>query len=139
MADDGVLGGQCLCGRVVWASNSEPLFSGYCYCGHCRRMSGSGRTPFIGFSVDQVSVSGETKNYRDASDRGLGIERHFCPNCGTRLYSIPGSAPDFRIFYAGTLHEPFRFTPAFSIHTSSKVAWETVPEDLDAFEGDGPA
>jgi hypothetical protein len=99
-------------------------------------MSGSGRTPFIGFSQEHVHVSGETRSYIDTSDKGNGIERHFCPNCGTRLYSVPGSASALRIFYAGTLHDPDRFVPEFSVHTSSCVSWEQVPAQLDAFEGD---
>lgn len=76
--------GSCLCGQCRWSASGDPDFSGYCFCAHCRRMSGSGRTPFIGFPLDRVQVFGETKNYMDTSDSGGGIQRHFCPDCGTR-------------------------------------------------------
>ncbi len=93
----------------------------------------------MGFAASKVSISGETSPYEDTSDTGNGIVRHFCSACGTRLYSVPGSAPEFRIFYAGSLDEPARFRPAFSIHASACVPWETVPSLLEAFEGDAPA
>ncbi|MEC9246215.1 MAG: GFA family protein [Pseudomonadota bacterium] len=130
--------GKCLCGRCRWQATGEPEFAGYCFCSHCRRMSGSGRTPFMGFAKSHVSLSGETSRYEDISDSGSGIARHFCPVCGTRLYSVPGTAPEFRIFYAGSLDDPDRFDPVFSVHTSSCVSWETVPSQLDAFDGDVP-
>lgn len=98
-------------------------------------MSGSGRSPFIGFDAAGISISGETRCYSDSSDGGSGIQRHFCPTCGTRLYSIPGSDPQFRIFYAGTLDNPDSFQPEFAI---SKVAWETILVELEAFDSDAP-
>lgn len=130
--------GRCLCGNVEWMASAAPAFSGYCYCGHCRRLSGSGRSPFIGFDAAAVAVSGNTRYYSDSSDEGSGIERHFCPTCGTRLYSIPGPAPQFRIFYAGSLDNPDSFQSELAIHAASKVAWEIIPVELDAFGGDAP-
>nr|WP_281390383.1 GFA family protein [Paracoccus amoyensis] len=127
-----------MCGQVKWTATESPAFSGYCYCGHCRRMSGAGRSPFIGFDAAGISISGEIRYYTDSSDEGAGIERYFCPTCGTRLFSIPGSAPHFRIFYAGSLDDPDSFEPAFSIHVAGKVAWETIPDGLEAFDGDAP-
>lgn len=131
--------GRCLCGKVEWTADAAPTFSGYCYCGNCRRMSGSGRSPFIGFEAEHVAIVGETRCYFDSSEEGSGIERHFCPACGTRMYSTPGSSPQFRIFYAGSLDNPDSFQPAFAIHAASKVAWESIPVELEAFDGDAPA
>lgn len=139
MTEDVTFTGSCVCGRCSWQATGEPEFAGYCFCSHCRRMSGSGRTPFMGFAESKVSISGEASQYEDTSDAGNGIIRHFCPGCGTRLYSVPGSASAFRIVYAGSLDEPARFHPAFSIHAASCVPWETVPSQLEAFEGDASA
>ncbi|MBA4489922.1 GFA family protein [Paracoccus sp. S1E-3] len=139
MSESMTFTGGCLCGRCRWQATGEPEFAGYCFCSHCRRMSGAGRTPFLGFTENRVRLSGQTSCYEDSSDASLGIIRHFCPNCGTRLYSVPGTAHVLRIFYPGSLDDPERFNPAFSIHASSCVSWESVPGQLDAFEGDVPA
>lgn len=132
------ISGQCLCGQIKWTTIENPSFSGFCYCSHCRRMSGSGRSPFLGFDAKTVKITGDTMFYSDTSDQGAGIERHFCPNCGTRMFSVPGSMPSYRIFYAGSLDAPEIFEPQFNIHSASIVDWEYLQDDLETFVGDAP-
>ena len=130
--------GACLCGQFSWSAEGAPEFQGYCHCDHCRRMSGSGRTPFLGFSADRVRLEGQTTSYADIAANGGSIARHFCPTCGSRAYSVPGSAPDIRIFYAGSLGAPDRFTPSLAIHSASAVAWDPVEPGLADFPGAAP-
>ncbi|WP_420793484.1 GFA family protein [Roseinatronobacter alkalisoli] len=99
--DNKIFTGACLCGRCRWQATGEPEFAGYCLYSHCRRMSGPGRTPFMGFEQGRVRIRGDMRQYEDTSDAGQGIVRYFCTICGTRLYSVPGSVPELRIFYAG--------------------------------------
>src|SRR5215469_13948757 len=43
--------GGCQCGAVRYAAEGEPLYAGYCFCEDCRRSSGSGFAPFMGFAA----------------------------------------------------------------------------------------
>jgi hypothetical protein len=130
--------GACLCGQFRWSAEGDPDFQGFCHCDHCRRISGAGRTPFLGFDAVRVTVEGQTASYADIAQNGGRIDRHFCATCGARAYSIPGSAPGFRIFYAGSLGTPDRFAPAVAIHTASAVPWDPVEPGLPDFPGAAP-
>ena len=48
--------GGCLCGALRYRAAGEPLFSGHCYCGDCRKASGSGFIPFMVFPAAALSV-----------------------------------------------------------------------------------
>ena len=51
--------GGCLCGALRYEAVGEPPGSGHCYCVDCRRASGSGFVPFMGFRASDVRFSGE--------------------------------------------------------------------------------
>ncbi|MBV8794858.1 MAG: aldehyde-activating protein, partial [Hyphomicrobiales bacterium] len=44
--------GGCLCGALRYEAVGEPIGSGHCYCADCRRASGSGFIPFMGFKAE---------------------------------------------------------------------------------------
>jgi hypothetical protein len=44
-----ILTGGCLCGAVRYQAEGEPLYAGFCYCEDCRRASGAGAVPFMGY------------------------------------------------------------------------------------------
>src|ERR1700759_4806702 len=46
--------GGCLCGAVRYQADGDPLSAGYCYCADCRKASGSGFIPFMGFPAHAV-------------------------------------------------------------------------------------
>ena len=48
--------GGCLCGALRYEAFGEPIGSGHCYCVDCRRASGSGFVPFMGFKADFGSL-----------------------------------------------------------------------------------
>ncbi len=129
--------GRCLCGKVAFAAEGPPAFAGFCYCTRCGRMSGSGRTPFLGFEDGMISVSGEMESFHDEGEAG-SIERLFCGTCGTRMLARPGSAPGITILYAGGLDDPTLFKPEIAIHVAQCPQWEAVSAGLAAFEGDAP-
>ena len=33
--------GGCLCGKVRYAGEAEPIFAGLCHCTHCQKHNGS--------------------------------------------------------------------------------------------------
>ena len=50
--------GGCLCGALRYEAEGAPDYMGHCYCEDCRKASGSGFIPFIGFAASAVRVSG---------------------------------------------------------------------------------
>lgn len=92
----------------------------------------------MGFAASDFSSSGEIASFADEGDAGKGIDRSFCPKCGSRLFARPGSAPGFVIVYAGQLDDPEVFAPVIAIHAESRAQWAAEPIGVEVFGGAAP-
>ena len=126
--------GGCLCGAVRYEAEGEPLHAGYCYCADCRKASGSGFIPFMGFASSAVRFSGETRQFRSTSFRGTEAVRNFCPVCGGLVFGGVVGQDTSHTIYAGSLDEPSAFQPKVAIFTRDRPAWALLPPDLEAFD-----
>src|SRR6202171_2018903 len=109
--------GGCLCGAVRWEADSAPKFMGHCYCGDCRKASGSGFIPFMGFAASAVRFSGETLKFRSKSARGGEAGRNSGPVCGGLVFGGEVGKDDAHTLYAGSLDDPCAFEPKIAIFT----------------------
>lgn len=126
--------GGCLCGAVRYEVEGEPLFAGYCCCGDCRKASGSGFVPFMGFPAAAFRVRGETRRFVARSARGSDAVRNACPVCASLLFGgIVGQDAQHTV-YAGSLDDPAGFKPAMAIFNRDRPAWTLLPEGLTVFE-----
>jgi hypothetical protein len=126
--------GGCLCGALRYEAEGEPLYAGHCYCADCRKASGSGFVPFMGFPSKAVRFSGPTRIFTSKSARGTDAVRNFCPVCGGLIFGgIIGESAEFTI-YAGSLDDPSSFRPTVAIFTKNSPAWAVIPANLKRFE-----
>jgi hypothetical protein len=126
--------GGCLCGALRYEALGEPLNMGHCYCGDCRKASGSGFIPFMGFAASAVRFSGPTLQYRSRSIRGTEAVRNFCPVCGSLVFGGEVGLDDQHTVYAGSLDEPARFKPSIAIFGRDRPAWAELPPGLTVFD-----
>ena len=126
--------GGCLCGAVRYEAEGEPLFAGYCYCADCRKASGSGFVPFMGFASSTVRFSGQTRQFRSESFRGKDAVRNSCPVCGSLVFGGEVGKDESHTIYAGTLDDPSCFQPQIAIFVRDRPAWAAMPPDLITFE-----
>ena len=76
------LTGGCLCGRVRYQANAEPLWVCHCHCEMCRRQTGAPFATWLGFPAGTVMwLDKEPTRYRSSQD----VERSFCPICGSTI------------------------------------------------------
>ncbi|MGY6636631.1 MAG: GFA family protein [Erythrobacter sp.] len=131
--------GGCLCGKVRYTLNAEPLLCVTCHCKNCQRQAGSALSIIIGVPEDSVDVTGEVTTYNDTGDSGATVRRQFCNTCGSPVFTRVDSPPGMMFIKAGTLDDTSGLKPAFHCYTKSKQAWvdlgdtpgfETVPEGL---------
>jgi len=125
--------GGCMCGAVRYECTGAPMFMGNCHCRDCKRAAGSASAPAIGVPRSAVKVSGEVKYYESKTDSGNMVKRGFCPNCGSRLFSLPPFAPDVIVILASSLDDPSIFQPAMDIYTSSAQPWDHMNPALQKF------
>jgi hypothetical protein len=126
--------GGCLCGALRYEAEGAPIFTGYCCCTDCRKASGSGCIPFLGFMCEQIRISGETRHWRSLSIRGTEAVRNFCASCGGLVFGgIVGADPRHTV-YAGSLDDASLFRPAIAIFVRDKPDWVVLPEGLVLFD-----
>jgi len=126
--------GGCLCGTLRYAAHGEPTFAGYCCCADCRKASGSGFVPFMGFPATGVRFSGEARQFRSMSIRGSDAVRNFCPACGGLVFGGIVGKDTSHTIYAGTLDDPSLFRPQIAIFLRDKPDWVVLPPGLTGFE-----
>ena len=78
--------GGCNCGSVRLEIWGEPIRVGLCHCTVCRKETGGPYLAFAVFPQAAVTVTGETRSWADEI-----VHRHFCPTCGSRLFSVEGN------------------------------------------------
>jgi hypothetical protein len=125
--------GGCLCGAVRYEAEGQPVMAGYCYCADCRKASGSGFIPFMGFASSAVSFTGETLRFTSKAANGGDAVRNSCPVCGGLVFGgVVGQDDSFTI-YAGSLDDASAFVPTIAIFTRDRPDWAPLPPHLKAF------
>jgi hypothetical protein len=131
--------GGCLCGKVRYSFEGDPLLCVTCHCKNCQRQAGSALSVIIGVPEAAVSYEGEVTTYNDTGDTGATVRRQFCGTCGSPVFTRVETPPGMMFIKAGTLDDTSTLKPAFHCYTKSKQDWvdlgeipgfETVPQGL---------
>lgn len=132
--------GSCLCGgiRLTYSGTLGP--ANYCHCEDCRRANGSAFN--IGVRVDRsglvVKASTKLRAYRYLSASGRKIERYFCSNCGSPIFTLHPAKPKFAWVKAGIINNPDLIKPSYENWIKDKVGW-AVPGGIKSYEKNKPA
>jgi len=126
--------GGCLCGALRYEAFGEPLGSGHCYCVDCRRASGAGFIPFMGFKAEAVRFNGESRAFRSKAANGGEAVRNRCANCMSLVFGGERDRTDSYTIYAGSLDDPSAFHPTIAIFAEGRPDWAIIPEGLKVFE-----
>jgi len=124
--------GQCLCGDVKYAISADPAMSVVCHCKNCQRQAGSAFSTIWAVPKAAVTFSGTSaKCYEDkTSESGGVVERYFCGECGSPIYSGLSAQPDMMYIKTGTLDNADDFIPALHLWADSKQPWVDIPADI---------
>ncbi len=126
--------GGCLCGGLRYEAVGEPLGSGHCYCADCRKASGSGFVPFMGFKASDVRFSGDAREFRSKAARGGEAVRNRCAMCMSLVFGGEIGKSDSFTLYAGSLDEPSTFHPTFAIFAEGRPSWAVIPPGFEVFD-----
>ena len=126
--------GGCLCGALRYEARGEPDFQGYCFCADCRKASGSGFIPFMGFPASALRFTGETRLTRAKAARGGESVRNHCAKCGSLVFGGIVGKDNAHTIYAGSLDDPALFKPRLAIFTRDRPEWALLPPGLTTYE-----
>ena len=130
--------GTCLCGQVTYEVASEPLATAICHCRHCQRQSGSAFSLIVAVPTGAVTVTGEPKTFADTADSGAAVDRKFCPECGSPIFTVVVATPELTFIKAGTLDDVSALAPQFEVWCQSAQPWVPDHAGLPRFEGNPP-
>ncbi len=129
--------GGCLCGAVRYTLNGPVLYCTQCCCKDCQKATGTGHTTIIGIHRDQLEVRGEPKIYSTHGDTGGRVSRHFCGNCGGRLYTSGDLPGPIVMVQAGSLDDPNVVSPTTVIYLKDATEWDRFDPALPTFPAIG--
>ena len=127
------LAGGCACGAVRYRSSADPVFFLNCHCRDCQRASGSGYAAIVVVPASAVTISGEARYHSVTGESGHGIDRGFCPDCGSPLFIKLARLPDSVAIQAASLDDPTIHRPAMDVFTASAQPWDHMNPELKKF------
>jgi hypothetical protein len=120
----GKLDGRCLCGKVTYTCEGEPLATAACHCTECQRQTGTSFSAIVAVPRDALRFEGSTRSFTTVgTDSGKEVDRHFCPECGSPLFSYAAGMPQMAFIKAGTLDDSTWFEPQMHVWTESAQDW----------------
>jgi hypothetical protein len=125
--------GSCLCGRVTYTIDGDPVFAALCHCSDCRKSSGTGHAAAIAVPDEAVKLQGETRGYSSQTDSGNTATRHFCPNCGSPIYNTNTGMSGMKIVHVGGFDDPNLFEPQMVVFASRAAKWDKAGPGLPSF------
>jgi hypothetical protein len=126
--------GGCLCGALRYEAFGEPIGSGHCYCADCRRASGSGFVPFMGFQADSVRFTGEARQFHSKAANGGDAGRKRCAQCMSLVFGGELGKTDSYTLYADSLDDPSAFHPTIAIFAEGHPDWALIPPGFKVFD-----
>lgn len=125
--------GGCLCGKVRYAGEAEPIFMGVCHCTSCQKGSGTAFNSVVAVPKPAVRLTGTVSTYEGRGDTGNATYRRFCPSCGSPVQIEAAVMPDVVMIPTGTLDDHGAVKPAMQIYCDSAQSWALLGGDVQRF------
>eukprot|EP01098_Paradermamoeba_levis_P013353 TRINITY_DN6079_c0_g1_i2.p1 TRINITY_DN6079_c0_g1~~TRINITY_DN6079_c0_g1_i2.p1 ORF type:complete len:163 (-),score=39.29 TRINITY_DN6079_c0_g1_i2:77-496(-) len=114
--------GSCLCGAIHIEISAKPIAVANCYCTICQKSGGGFCSVNIGVPASALKVTqGQPKVYCPTGDSGKKVNRYFCGDCGSPLYSIAEVAPEIAYAKTPLFDNAKNFAPQVDIYVKSAL------------------
>jgi hypothetical protein len=124
---------QCVCGKFRVIVSGEPKSVTICHCGACQRRSGVPWTCNAFYPRSDVRLEGPYRVYVREGQEGRKIRQHFCPECGSTLYSTGEKFPGICMVVVGAFAAPNFPAPTASVFEESKHPWVVLPPGIEHY------
>ena len=126
--------GHCLCGRVRYAVEGDPVIVAHCHCDDCQRLTGSGHSTGAMFPVDSLRLEGDIAEYELTSENGNRVTRVFCPNCGSPILGKNSAMQGFATLNLGTMDDSSDLMPGVTVFARNRKPWDVLDESIQTYD-----
>ncbi|MGB7182151.1 MAG: GFA family protein [Burkholderiaceae bacterium] len=131
--------GGCLCGAIRYEVSSPTDKIVQCHCRNCQKISGAGASANILVDTDKFKyTSGEPKVFVDTGDSGVQLNRAFCGNCGSSLFSQRHNMMNKLVLKAGSLDDSSDAKVVMNIWRQSARPWVLTDPEVSTFDQNRP-
>jgi hypothetical protein len=120
---------SCSCGALTATCEGEPVRVSVCHCLECQKRSGSAFAVQARFPGDQVTISGEWREWMRTGDEGSHARFRFCPVCSSIVFYVVDEMPGFVIVPVGGFADPTFPAPRVTVYEGRQHPWLTIPGD----------
>lgn len=121
--------GRCLCGKVSYSLEGDPIATAVCHCSHCQRQGGSAFSVNLIAMSSQMTVNGELAAYEERGEKGdqVYVRRRFCSTCGSPILSEIVLSEGVIAVKAGTLDDVSDVKPTVEAWCVDRQPWAILP------------
>lgn len=117
--------GGCLCGAIRFVAAGAPKWTAWCHCQSCRKQTGAPVAAYAGFEFQQVRF---TKAEPEVYASSPGVERSFCPRCGSTIAYRGERWPTEIHLHVGAFDDPEPFAPQGHAFAEERLGWVCIAE-----------
>jgi hypothetical protein len=110
------------------------MFQANCHCDDCRRSGGGVYASLAFVDASALAISGKTHTHQHLSDAGNTITKHFCPSCGSQVYTENTKAPSRRGVRVGLIEDASWFEPKANVYASHRLPSTPIDPKIKAFD-----
>jgi hypothetical protein len=130
------LAGSCLCGAIAYTVDAPVTELRACHCVHCQKASGAaGSVNAVVPSAAFKMTRGAPKLYASRADSGRILNRYFCGDCGSPIYTQRANNTEYVVLRVGTLDNAPDMKITTNIWTRSKRPWAWIDPSTKQFAG----
>ncbi len=130
--------GHCHCGHVAYQAEIDPEQVAVCHCTDCQALTGCAFRVTVAAPRQAITLTGNPpKVYVKHGDNGKKRLQHFCPECGSPLFtSGEGAEADEWGIRWGSIVQRASLVPNRQIWRRSAVVWIDRVPSLPGREAD---
>jgi hypothetical protein len=88
-----------------------------CHCKNCQKQTGSAFSVLVGVPKSALSIQGTIKTFRDTGGSGQAVERNFCQECGSPIFTDAAAISDVMFIKAGTIGSTLQCTSIATVRS----------------------
>jgi hypothetical protein len=115
--------GECLCGKVRYSAETEPVFVGVCHCKNCQKGTGTAFASVVGLPKPSLDVQGDPQDVQRSRRQRQNIVPALLSECGSSVMDETEAIPNVVFIMTGTLDDASWVKPTMEIFLDSAQPW----------------